>query len=721
MDHNPVKTLPPRAFHLTGLINVQKVFLKNCSLNDLDPTALAGLVILIELDLSENKIKELKQGTFQGNVRLRKLRMSSNQLDSLASFTFPSMGHLRLIDLGYNQLTRISTATFTNLGANLEVLHLNNNNFKRLGVRPFLSLHHLKSLRIEGNPWQCDCKLRDLWHWLQAKRLLLAFNAATCAGPAKLKGRGLHDLDSEEHLACAPLVTVPQYSVPVTKGGHALLPCRLEEGEAAEVTWLREGVAVKANLSHEAVIYGQYYVIYTGQRWYNLSIENIEPPTSSDLYTCIASNEGGTSLANVTLVHSPNVATYVGDGEAVISWLLTGGVASGVLIFLILSLWLLFCSVQRARRQHRGGLVNSTTGTKPSETITSSNGHLLANSVGEDSMASRTASIEAIEASTFEEQQLRQTTAVARAQRTKGQNVTLEVNSSSCSSTNIKDPLKSSMNNSVVTDDWDERPFPDLLDCHAAAQANSYITTAETSLNMSEQQAQTSLNMSGQVQQQPPPPPFTPQIQSSWPGRPLMSSNNLTAPAGGQRLFTPSPLTAGNYGTATSNNPPRGYMNSLSCNSQGSRPPPCGTAGGQLSDPDSGCFSSSGNETWFDQRGLMTMDSSPLSSSGSSMMSQMRVSSGAGDMGHCAQGPQVNGALLNPNQPQVNGALLNPYQQTQMSQQMMSQQQQHAQPSHNMVAGSTTNTNNARLLAHTLENRKRVLQTLIREKADTLV
>ena len=59
------------------------------------------------------------------------------------------------------------------------------------------------------------------------------------------------------------------------------------------------------------------------------------------------------------------------------------------------------------------------------------------------------------------------------------------------------------------TDDWDERPFPDLLDCHSAAQANSYITSAETSLNMSEQQAQTSLNMSGQVQQQPPPPPFT--------------------------------------------------------------------------------------------------------------------------------------------------------------------------------------------------------------------
>ena len=72
-------------------------------------------------------------------------------------------------------------------------------------------------------------------------------------------------------------------------------------------------------------MYLYFYFFFTG---------NIQPPTSSDLYTCVASNEGGISEANVTLVFSPNVATYVGDGEAVISWLLTGGVASGVLIFL---------------------------------------------------------------------------------------------------------------------------------------------------------------------------------------------------------------------------------------------------------------------------------------------------------------------------------------------------------------------------------------------------
>ena len=82
---------------------------------------------------------------------------------------------------------------------------------------------------------------------------------------------------------------------------------------------------------------------------------------------------------------------------------------------------------------------------------------------------------------------------------------------------------------------------------------------------------------------------------------------------------------------------------------------PSSASGGQLSDPDSGCFSSS-NETWLEpQQASMLIDtsSSPLSSSSS--------------MSHPQQIP------------------------------------------------------NNKLLAHTLENRKRVLHTLIREKTDTLV
>ena len=105
---------------------------------------------------------------------------------------------------------------------------------------------------------------------------------------------------------------------------------------------------------------------------------------------------------------------------------------------------------------------------------------------------------------------------------------------------------------------------------------------------------------------------------------------------------------------------PRGYFNQMAT----LRPSPAST-GGQLSDPDSGFFSSS-NETWLgsDPQStstamLIDSASSPLSSSSS--------------MSH----PQNNSQ-------------------------------------NNQIP-------NNKLLAHTLENRKRVLHSLMREKTDTLV
>merc|ERR1711860_85650 len=164
------------------------------------------------------------------------------------------------------------------------------------------------------------------------------------------------------------------------------------------------------------------------------------------------------------------------------------------------------------------------------------------------------ASVEAIEATieaaSFEEQQLRQTTAVARAQRLKNES---------------------------------ERPFPDLLpsvDCHQ----NNYIEMAENQ---------------PQQQQQPPPPPF------------YRGPHQI-----GTRIYTPTQMTTSTFGLQ----PPRGYSRS---------------SGGQLSDPDSGCFSdtpmvqpwSNCDVPMHNQQMLMSSQtgdnssSSPLSSSGSSMMS----------------------------------------------------------------------------------------------------
>lgn len=81
-------------FFPRGLINLQKVYLRNCSIGSLNSTAFEGLFILIEVDLSHNEIRSLSPGTFHGNVRIRKLWLGHNPLRSLHGYTFPSIPHL---------------------------------------------------------------------------------------------------------------------------------------------------------------------------------------------------------------------------------------------------------------------------------------------------------------------------------------------------------------------------------------------------------------------------------------------------------------------------------------------------------------------------------------------------------------------------------------------------------------------------------------------------
>ncbi len=46
------------------------------------------------------------------------------------------------------------------------------------------------------------------------------------------------------------------------------------------------------------------------RRWLNLTVANVHP-SASGAYSCVASNEGGSAQANVTVVYSESVATYL--------------------------------------------------------------------------------------------------------------------------------------------------------------------------------------------------------------------------------------------------------------------------------------------------------------------------------------------------------------------------------------------------------------------------
>ena len=80
LSHNPIGSLEDKVFERRGLINVQKAFLKNCSIAVVNATAFHRLYILIELELSYNNLRTLEPGTFAGNERIRKLWLSHNPL-----------------------------------------------------------------------------------------------------------------------------------------------------------------------------------------------------------------------------------------------------------------------------------------------------------------------------------------------------------------------------------------------------------------------------------------------------------------------------------------------------------------------------------------------------------------------------------------------------------------------------------------------------------------
>ena len=56
LSHNPLISLAQETFLRMNMINLQKVYLNNCSLQTVDKTAFRSLTLMIELDLSDNKV-----------------------------------------------------------------------------------------------------------------------------------------------------------------------------------------------------------------------------------------------------------------------------------------------------------------------------------------------------------------------------------------------------------------------------------------------------------------------------------------------------------------------------------------------------------------------------------------------------------------------------------------------------------------------------------------
>ena len=115
LSGNQIPALQAEIFKHAGLLNLQRVFLRNAGISEIHGDAFKDMRILVEVDLSDNHLAALEPHTFSGNERLRLLVLTGNPLRLLRAHQFPVLQHLRALELQRCALKQVHPQAFQRL------------------------------------------------------------------------------------------------------------------------------------------------------------------------------------------------------------------------------------------------------------------------------------------------------------------------------------------------------------------------------------------------------------------------------------------------------------------------------------------------------------------------------------------------------------------------------------------------------------------------------
>lgn len=339
LSGNRIPELQAEIFKRAGLVNLQRVFLRNAGIHSIHADSFKDMRILIEIDLSDNHVTSLEPDTFLGNERLRILILSGNPLGTLRDAQFPALQHLRNLELQRCSLTEIHGQAFSRL-TGLEFLKLDGNQLEYLEATVISNLSRLKTLTLEGNQWRCDCRLRGFRTWLIPEVPSKLYSVPQiCSGPKRLKDRRWEDVKSAE-FACEPKVLVLTSSVQ-EENSNLSLSCKATGDPEPEVWWQLNGGPVNVTRPADQSYTGTLVVYTTSSevggaspsdkiipdRWSNMTIYNVSESDAGE-YACFARNIAGVARDSVSIA-IPRVYTRLPTVSQGDNWLLWVGLAGG--------------------------------------------------------------------------------------------------------------------------------------------------------------------------------------------------------------------------------------------------------------------------------------------------------------------------------------------------------------------------------------------------------
>lgn len=376
LSGNKIPALQVEIFKRAGLVNLQRVFLRNAGIHEIHADSFKDMRILIEIDLSDNHVTVLEPNTFLGNERLRILILSGNPLGALRNQQFPTLQHLRNLELQRCSLTEIHGQAFARL-IGLEFLKLDGNQLQYLEPTLISGLSRLKTLTLDGNRWRCDCRLRGFRAWLiptDAPSKLYS-TPQICTAPPRLAGRRWEDAKPAE-FACEPEVYVLASSVQEETNGNLSLACLATGDPEPEVWWQLNGGPLNATRLDQPYSTGTLVVYATpeigtssspssyvndrsassfriAERWSNLTVYNVSDGDAGE-YACLARNIAGLARDTIS-VAIPRVYTAptLSQSDNWLLWVSLAGGGAAAACTTITAVLLVLCLCGSSRRHSK--------------------------------------------------------------------------------------------------------------------------------------------------------------------------------------------------------------------------------------------------------------------------------------------------------------------------------------------------------------------------------
>ncbi|XP_016937125.3 uncharacterized protein kek5 [Drosophila suzukii] len=310
--HNQIPELRREEFLLAGLPNVHKVYLRNCTIQEVHREAFKGLHILIELDMSGNRIRELHPGTFAGLEKLRNVIINNNEIEVLPNHLFVNLSYLSRIEFRNNRLRQVQLHVFAGTVA-LSAISLEQNRLAHLHKETFKDLQKLMHLSLQGNAWNCSCELQDFRDFAIQKRLYTP--PTDCQEPPQLRGKLWSEVPSE-NFACRPRILGSVRSFVEANHDNISLPCRIVGSPRPNVTWVynkrplqQYDPRVRVLTSVEQLPEQPAQVLTS-----ELRIVGVRA-SDKGAYTCVADNRGGRAEAEFQLLVSGDYAGAVSASD----------------------------------------------------------------------------------------------------------------------------------------------------------------------------------------------------------------------------------------------------------------------------------------------------------------------------------------------------------------------------------------------------------------------